>query len=95
MAIDKHADNLDILRELHPEVAVIQADLAEPGAWEDAFAGAQVVVQLHAQITGKHHAETSSATTCRRRERVLDACRRHARSLPGAHQLVGGQFRGR
>lgn len=57
VAIDKHAYNLDILRELHPEVDVIQVDLAESGPWEDAFAGAQVVVQLHAQITGKHSPE--------------------------------------
>ena len=53
VAIDKHADNLDILQRLHPKVQTLQADLAEPGRWASAFDGATVVVQLHAQIAGK------------------------------------------
>lgn len=53
VAIDKHAYNMGILRELHPDVVTIEADVAVPGAWEDAFAGASCVVQLHAQITSK------------------------------------------
>ncbi|WP_164263068.1 NAD-dependent epimerase/dehydratase family protein [Stenotrophomonas maltophilia] len=53
VAIDKHAHNLDILRKLHPEVETVLADLAEPGAWAERFSGARLVVQLHAQITGK------------------------------------------
>jgi nucleoside-diphosphate-sugar epimerase len=76
VAIDKHAYNLDILRKLHPKVEVIQADLAEPGDWEHAFAGAAVVVQLHAQITGKQHAEFER-NNIQASQHVLDACRRH------------------
>jgi nucleoside-diphosphate-sugar epimerase len=76
VAIDKHAHNLRILRELHPEVTTIHADLAEAGDWEGAFAGAACVVQLHAQITGKFPQEfvrnNQDAT-----QRVLDACKRH------------------
>lgn len=76
VAIDKHAHNLGILRELHPDVTTIHADLAEAGAWEGAFAGAACVVQLHAQITGKFPQEfvrnNQDAT-----QRVLDACKRH------------------
>jgi len=53
VAIDKHAHNLDILHGLHPDVRVVKADLAEPGAWAGEFNGAACVVQLHAQITGK------------------------------------------
>lgn len=53
VAIDKHAHNLEILRKLHPDVETILADLAEPGDWARAFEGARIVVQLHAQITGK------------------------------------------
>jgi nucleoside-diphosphate-sugar epimerase len=53
VAIDKHAHNLDILRKLHPDVTTVLADLAEPDEWSDAFEGAKLVVQLHAQITGK------------------------------------------
>jgi uncharacterized protein YbjT (DUF2867 family) len=53
VAIDKHAHNLAILQALHPDVRVVQADLAEPGPWATEFVGAQCAVQLHAQITGK------------------------------------------
>lgn len=53
VAIDKHEYNLGVLRRLHPEVTAVLADLAEPGDWQNAFAGADCVVQLHAQITGK------------------------------------------
>lgn len=53
VAIDKHAHNLEILRGLHADVQTILADLAEPGDWAHAFEGARLVVQLHAQITGK------------------------------------------
>ena len=53
VAIDKHAYNLDILRQLHPDVNAILADVAERGEWESSFEGAACVVQLHAQITGK------------------------------------------
>lgn len=53
VVIDKHAHNLEILRKLHPDVETILADLAEPGDWARAFEGARIVVQLHAQITGK------------------------------------------
>lgn len=77
VAIDKHAYNLGILRGLHPDVDVIEADLAEPGDWSRAFAGAAVVVQLHAQITGKHRAlfDRNNLTAT---EHVLDACRANA-----------------
>ncbi|MEP7042436.1 MAG: NAD-dependent epimerase/dehydratase family protein [Dokdonella sp.] len=54
VAIDKHAYNLDVLRKLHPDVQAVLADLAEPGEWQRCFEGAACVVQLHAQITGKH-----------------------------------------
>ncbi|WMJ67736.1 NAD-dependent epimerase/dehydratase family protein [Stenotrophomonas sp. 24(2023)] len=53
VAIDKHAHNLQMLRDLHPDVQTVLADLAEPGDWAEAFEGARLVVQLHAQITGK------------------------------------------
>lgn len=76
-AIDKHAYNLRVLRSLHPEVQAIEADLAEPGTWSDAFADAAVVMQLHAQITGKQHTEFERNNIEATRH-VLDACTRHA-----------------
>lgn len=77
VAIDKHAHNLAILRELHPDVEAVEADLAEPGAWRERFAGAACVVQLHAQITGKFPAEFVRNNEQATRH-VLDACREHA-----------------
>jgi uncharacterized protein YbjT (DUF2867 family) len=53
VAIDKQPANLALLRELNPGVRVVEADLAEPGAWEREFEGAGAAVVLHAQITGK------------------------------------------
>lgn len=76
VAIDKHGHNLAILRGLHPDVEAIEADLAEPGAWADAFAGAACVVQLHAQITGKTRAlfDRNNITAT---GHVLDAIKAH------------------
>jgi nucleoside-diphosphate-sugar epimerase len=82
VAIDKHEYNLGILRQLHPEVAIVHADLAESGDWAHAFAGAACVVQLHAQITGKS-ADLFIRNNIEASQRVLDAIRSH-----GAPYLV-------
>jgi nucleoside-diphosphate-sugar epimerase len=52
VAVDKHPANTALLRRLHPDIAVVEADLAEGGAWERALAGTDVVVICHAQIGG-------------------------------------------
>jgi nucleoside-diphosphate-sugar epimerase len=52
VCIDKHPANTAMLRRLHPELEVIEADMAQPGVWEDACAGAQAAVMLQAQIGG-------------------------------------------
>lgn len=77
VAIDKHAHNLAILGRLHPGVETIEADLAEPGPWEDSFRGAHCIVQLHAQITDKRPEpfERNNITATRR---VLECVRTHA-----------------
>ena len=74
VAVDKHGHNLAILRGLHPEVTCIEADLAETGNWERSFEGAACVVQLHAQITGKHPADFVR-NNVHASARVLDAAR--------------------
>lgn len=76
VAIDKHAYNLDILRQLHPDVTTVLADLAEDGDWTQTFAGAACVVQLHAQITGKSP-ELFVRNNLDATAKVLDAVRRH------------------
>lgn len=50
VVIDKRAEALSVMRELFPSVTAVEADLAEDGDWTDLFAGADAVVQLHAQI---------------------------------------------
>lgn len=77
VAIDKHAHNLGILARLHPEVTTVLADLAEPGEWEGHFAGAEVVLQLHAQITGKYP-ELFVRNNLDATRHVLAACSRHS-----------------
>ena len=76
VAIDKHEYNLGILRQLHPDVVTILADLAEPGTWADAFRGAACCVQLHAQITGKF-SDLFVRNNIQATEHVLDAIRQH------------------
>lgn len=50
VVIDKRQANLDVLRQVHPEVTAVHADLADKGDWVRWFEGAEVVVMLQAQI---------------------------------------------
>jgi nucleoside-diphosphate-sugar epimerase len=52
IAIDKHPANTRTLSRLHPDIRLIETDLAVAGAWQDALAGARVLVLNHAQISG-------------------------------------------
>jgi nucleoside-diphosphate-sugar epimerase len=76
VGIDKHPHNTRILRELHPGMTVIEADLAKPGLWEESLRGAQAVVMLQAQIGGEAY-EAFVANNVTSTERVLAACRAH------------------
>jgi nucleoside-diphosphate-sugar epimerase len=76
VVVDKHAANVAVLRKLHPELSVIEADMATPGPWQDAFAGANSVVMLQAQIGG----EDESAFTRNNVESTvlaIAACKRY------------------
>lgn len=72
IGIDKHAENCEIFRKLHPEITLIEADLAEQGDWMDAFKGAQTVVINHAQI-GALTEEPFVANNVTATEHVLNA----------------------
>jgi nucleoside-diphosphate-sugar epimerase len=76
VAIDKHPTNTAILRRLHPSITVIEADLAEPGPWQQALAGADAVVLNQAQIGGLRREEfvRNNLTAT---ERILEAAARH------------------
>lgn len=57
VVLDKHRANLDILRQVQPDVIAEYADLAESGHWQRHFEGADAVVMLQAQIGGLVHDE--------------------------------------
>lgn len=52
VGIDKHARNLDVLRQHQPYVCAINVDLAEPGDWMEEIRKADIVVLNQAQIGG-------------------------------------------
>jgi nucleoside-diphosphate-sugar epimerase len=56
VGLDKHPTNTARLRKLHPDIQVIEADLAQPGDWARAFADADAVVLNQAQIGGLERA---------------------------------------
>jgi nucleoside-diphosphate-sugar epimerase len=72
VAIDKHAQNLEVLRALVPQARIVLADLAQPGAWQELFDPQTTVVLLHAQITGKHSEDFARNNVTATRH-VLDA----------------------
>lgn len=74
IAMDKHKGNLAILRSLHPSVEVIEADLAQPGHWQEKVASADTVFQLHAQIAAKE-SSTFDRNNVSATERVLESVR--------------------
>lgn len=76
VAIDKHAANVALFRGIHPDVPIVEADLAETGAWADAFSGADAAVIGHAQIGGlvREEYERNNVEATRR---VLDVMQRH------------------
>jgi nucleoside-diphosphate-sugar epimerase len=52
VAIDKHSANTALLRSLHPDIQVIEADIAEPGDWQQSLRDVDSIVVGHAQIGG-------------------------------------------
>jgi uncharacterized protein YbjT (DUF2867 family) len=76
VAIDKHPANTRTLSRLNPHVRVIEDDLARPGAWQDAFAGARALVLNHAQIDGIDPQVFADNTVTATRH-VLAAAQRH------------------
>lgn len=52
VAVDKHPANTAVLRRLHPDIEVLEADLACDDGWQAAVAACDVVIVCHAQIGG-------------------------------------------
>lgn len=76
VCIDKSTANNTVIRKLHPDITVIDADLAECGEWEREFQDAGALVLLQAQISGLTYPQFVH-NTLQSTERVLAAARRH------------------
>jgi nucleoside-diphosphate-sugar epimerase len=76
VAIDKHPKNTAILKQLHPELRVVEADLAEAGPWQQELEGCTHLMIGHAQIGGLFSAEyvRNNVTAT---ERLLEAALRY------------------
>ncbi|CAM3365284.1 Sterol-4-alpha-carboxylate 3-dehydrogenase,decarboxylating [Bordetella sputigena] len=57
VVLDKHKANLQVLRQVQPDIIAEYADLSQPGDWTRHFEGADVVVMLQAQIGGNFYEE--------------------------------------
>jgi len=75
VAVDKHPTNTATLRRFHPEVRVVEADLAEAGAWQDELEGCTHLVIGHAQIGGLYPQEFVR-NNIQATERLLEAALR-------------------
>jgi nucleoside-diphosphate-sugar epimerase len=76
IGIDKHPANTALLRKMHPEIEVIETDLAHSGDWARKFAGADAVVLSQAQIGGLRRAEFV-ANNITATEHILEAAELH------------------
>ncbi|MDR9437154.1 MAG: NAD-dependent epimerase/dehydratase family protein, partial [Thiohalophilus sp.] len=77
VGIDKHPHNTRMLAELHPDITVIEDDLAESGPWQQHFDGAEVVIMLQAQI-GALTEEPFIRNNIHSTRHVIDACKRYS-----------------
>lgn len=72
VGIDKHPANTPTLARMHPDMQVIEADLAADDGWQEALSGAAALVMMHAQIGGLDYAEFE-ANNITATQRVLAA----------------------
>ena len=73
-ALDKDKKNLDILKQLHPQVNCVPADLSKNDDWKKAFEGAVRLFLLQAQITGAEFMPFQKNTVDSTKQ-VIDAAR--------------------
>ncbi|MCX5515523.1 NAD-dependent dehydratase [Kaistia algarum] len=76
VAFDKHRENTAILRELHPDIEVVEADLSVAGTWQDHLVGTDTLIILQAQIGGLDESEfvRNNVTAT---ERLIETARAH------------------
>jgi nucleoside-diphosphate-sugar epimerase len=87
VAIDKHPANTAVLRRLHPDIEVIEADLSVADGWQARVASCEIVISGHAQIGGldpdAFHRNNVVAT-----ERLLQAANRDAYLIQMSSSVV-------
>ena len=76
VAIDKHPHNTRLLAQLHPDITVLEADLADEGDWQDPFENAAAIIMLQAQIGGLHE-EPFIRNNVTSTKNVIDACKKY------------------
>jgi len=76
VVVDKHHNNLNILKKLHPDVVCVEGDLAEDGPWELYVDGSAVIVMLQAQI-GAKSSTPFVANNINSTQKVLDAAKKY------------------
>jgi len=55
--IDKHTENLRIIKDIYPEIINVEGDLSQHGEWENSLQDAECLVMLQAQIGGNKLSE--------------------------------------
>ena len=76
VAIDKHKYNTEMLARLHPDITVIEADLAEEGEWQNSLQDAKIIIMLQAQIGGLT-IEPFIRNNITSTEKVLDSAKKY------------------
>jgi len=78
VAIDKHPENTAVLRALHPDICVLDADVSKEGDWQNNFKTGDVIIMLQAQI-GSKASDDFVRNNIRSTELVLDTAKdKHA-----------------
>ena len=77
VALDKHPANTATLRKLHPDITIVEADLAKDDGWQASVSDADVIVFSHAQIGGLEEA-AFTANNVIATQRIIDTVRAKA-----------------
>jgi nucleoside-diphosphate-sugar epimerase len=79
VAIDKHPANTAVLGRLHPDIDIIEANLARDNAWQESVAACNVIVCAHAQIGGNDRTAFEENNVIATR-RLLDAVKTNSQA---------------
>jgi len=76
IAIDKSQKNIKLTNKLFPKIKTINEDLSKKGTWEKSFQNADVIIQLHAQISSPEW-EKYKKNNIDAIKNVLDICEKY------------------